>query len=128
MYILGFNCYAHDAAAAIIRDGELLGFVEEERFVRKKHVGDFPHHSIKWCGDIAGIKSAELDHIVYYWNPKLALPQRAMHLLRYLPRSLALLHSRREREVAMLRLQQTLKQELGLANHTQIHFADARHI
>ena len=42
MHILGFNCFAHDAAAAIMRDGELLGMVEEERFLRRKHAGDFP--------------------------------------------------------------------------------------
>ena len=34
MYILGFDCYGHDAAAAIVKDGELLGFVEEERYLR----------------------------------------------------------------------------------------------
>lgn len=124
MHILGFNCYAHDSAGAIIRDGKLLGLVEEERFVRRKHVGDFPRHSIKWCCDIAEIEPAELDHIVYYWNPKLALFQRAMHLLRYLPRSLALLNSRRDRELPMLRLRETLKQELELSDRTQIHFAE----
>ena len=42
MHILGFDCYGHDAAAAIVRDGEMLGLVEEERFLRKKHTADFP--------------------------------------------------------------------------------------
>ena len=55
MHILGFDCYGHDAAAAIVRDGRLLGLVEEERFVQKKHVADFPIHAIRWCCETAGI-------------------------------------------------------------------------
>ena len=37
MYILGLSCFYHDAAAALIRDGELVAAAEEERFSRKKH-------------------------------------------------------------------------------------------
>ena len=72
MHILGFDCYGHDAAAAIVRDGEMLGLVEEERFLRKKHVADFPRNAIRWCCEVAGITPQELDHIVYYWNPRLS--------------------------------------------------------
>jgi carbamoyltransferase len=124
MHILGFDCYAHDAAAAIIRDGELLGTVEEERFLRKKHVGAFPRHSIQWCCDIAGIAPSSLDHIVFYWDPKQALFKRAMHLLRYFPWSLTLIRSRVDREMPMLRLRQTLKDELGITGNSKIHFAE----
>jgi len=123
MHILGFDCYGHDSAAAIVRDGEMLGLVEEERFLKKKHVADFPKHSIQWCCDIAGIKPSELDHIVYYWDPKLARLPRIMHLLRYFPKSLGLIKSRGDKESLMRRLPGTLKQELGLTNKTQLHFA-----
>ncbi len=34
MHILGISCYFHDAAAALLRDGELVAAVEEERFRR----------------------------------------------------------------------------------------------
>jgi carbamoyltransferase len=37
MYILGISCYFHDAAAALLRDGQLVAAAEEERFSRKKH-------------------------------------------------------------------------------------------
>ena len=33
MDILGVSCYFHDAAAALLRDGQLVAAVEEERFV-----------------------------------------------------------------------------------------------
>jgi carbamoyltransferase len=124
MHILGFNCFAHDAAAAIIRDGEMLGLVEEERFLRKKHVGEFPKHSIQWCCDIAGVKPGDLDHIVFYWDPKLAFRERVMHLLRYFPRSLELVVSRWGKEAPMKHLRQTLRDELGVTEKTKLHFAE----
>jgi carbamoyltransferase len=37
---------AHDAAAALIRDGQLVAAAEEERFTRKKHDYAFPRHAI----------------------------------------------------------------------------------
>ncbi len=123
MHILGFDCYGHDSAAAIIRDGQLLGLVEEERFVQKKHVADFPVHAIRWCCEVAGIEPAELDHIVYYWDPKLARLRRLGHLLRYFPKSLGLLRSRGDKEVQMLRLARTLREQFGLGSRTKIHFA-----
>ena len=124
MHILGFDCYGHDSAAAIVRDGDMLGLVEEERFLRKKHVAEFPIHSINWCCDIAGIQPKDLDHIVYYWNPKLARKERIGHLLKYFPKSLGLIKSRADKEGGMLRLGQTLKETLGLTSRTQIHFAE----
>jgi len=123
MHILGFDCYGHDSAAAIVRDGQLLGLVEEERFVQKKHVADFPVHAIRWCCEVAGIEPRDLDHIVYYWDPKLARLQRLGHLLRYFPRSLGLLHSRGDKEVAMMRIAQTLRDTFALGDRTNLHFA-----
>ena len=35
MDVLGVSCYFHDAAAALLRDGQLVAAVEEERFSRK---------------------------------------------------------------------------------------------
>jgi carbamoyltransferase len=124
MHILGFDCYGHDAAAAIIRDGEMLGLVEEERFLRKKHVADFPRNSIRWCCEVAGIEPEELDHIVYYWDPRLGRARRVAHLLRYFPRSLGLIRSRADKEAGMLRIRSTLRDELGLTGRTRVHFAE----
>jgi len=122
MHILGFNCFAHDAAAAIVRDGDMLGLVEEERFLRKKHCGDFPKHSIKWCCDIAGIKPSDLDHIVFYWDPKLGFWNRLKHVLRYFPRSIELIKSRLGKESPMKALRQTLKDEFGVTDKAKLHF------
>src|SRR5690349_8491787 len=37
MHILGINCFSHDTAAALLRDGVPVSFIEEERFNREKH-------------------------------------------------------------------------------------------
>jgi len=43
--ILGISCYFHDAAAALLRDGELIAAAEEERSTRKKH--DYDSEQVK---------------------------------------------------------------------------------
>ena len=40
--ILGISGFYHDAAAAIVRDGEIIAAAQEERFSRKKHDSAFP--------------------------------------------------------------------------------------
>ena len=42
LYILGISCYYHDAAAVLLRDGQLVAAAEEERFTRIKHDFNFP--------------------------------------------------------------------------------------
>ena len=42
MIILGINAYHGDVSAALLRDGELVAAVEEERFRRVKHWAGFP--------------------------------------------------------------------------------------
>ena len=69
MNILGISCYFHDAAAALIRDGEIVAAAEEERFTRKKHDYEFPHNAIKFCLKMAGMRSEDLDYVVFFEKP-----------------------------------------------------------
>ena len=69
MDILGISCYYHDAAAALLRDGQLVAAAEEERFTRKKHDYDFPKNAIQFCLDFGGIKGPELDYVVFFEKP-----------------------------------------------------------
>ena len=62
-YILGLNAYHADAAACLVKDGELVAAVEEERFRRIKHWGGFPSESIRYCLREAGITLSEVDHV-----------------------------------------------------------------
>jgi carbamoyltransferase len=62
-YVLGLNAYHADAAACLVKDGDLVAAVEEERFRRIKHWGGFPSESIRYCLDEAGISLADVSHV-----------------------------------------------------------------
>lgn len=67
--ILGLSFYYHDSAAALLIDGEPVAMAQEERFSRKKHDPEFPESAIKFVLDSAGLKSKDLDYIVFYEKP-----------------------------------------------------------
>ena len=69
MITLGIN-YArtHDSSACIVRDGELLFAVSEERISRVKHDGNFPHNAIRSCLEFAGIAADDVDEVCFGWQ------------------------------------------------------------
>lgn len=71
MFVLGISAFYHDSAAAIIKDGEIIAAVQEERFTRIKHDAAFPANAIKYCLEEAGINLQQLDSIVFYDKPLL---------------------------------------------------------
>ncbi len=62
-YVLGLNAFHADAAACLVKDGELIAAVEEERFRRIKHWGGFPRESICYCLAEAGIELGDVEHV-----------------------------------------------------------------
>ncbi len=87
MYILGISCFYHDAAAALLKDGELIAAAMEERFTRKKHDNSYPEKAIAFCLEQAGISSQDLDHVVFYEKPLVKLERILMSVLGTYPRS-----------------------------------------
>jgi carbamoyltransferase len=69
MYILGISAYYHDAAAVLLKDGELIAAVQEERFSRIKNDASFPIQSIQYCLNVANITSQNLSAITFYDKP-----------------------------------------------------------
>ena len=69
MYILGISAFYHDSAACLLKDGEIIAAVQEERFTRKKHDAGFPHHAILYCLKEARIEGREIDNVVFYEKP-----------------------------------------------------------
>jgi carbamoyltransferase len=65
MKILGLtHPYSWNTAAALLVDGELKAFAEEERFTRLKHAPrSFPRMAMDYCLKEGGINLAEVDHI-----------------------------------------------------------------
>ncbi|HET6892681.1 MAG TPA: carbamoyltransferase N-terminal domain-containing protein [Pyrinomonadaceae bacterium] len=78
MYILGINAYHGDAAAVIIKDGELIAAVEEERFNRIKHCAGFPTVSIRYCLEAAGIRIEDVEHIGISRDPSAHLHKKVL--------------------------------------------------
>ena len=65
-YVLGLSAFYHDAAACLIRDGEIVLALEEERLSRVKHDHAYPARAVAACLDAAGIAAAEVDAVVFY--------------------------------------------------------------
>ena len=63
--VLGLCAFAHDSAAALIVDGELVGFVEEERLSGIKHTNAYPLLAVDWLLAEAGIPAAQVTHVAY---------------------------------------------------------------
>ena len=87
MYILGISCYYHDAAAVLLRDGQLVAAAEEERFTRIKHDFNYPKQAIQFCLDQAGIQGGDLDYVVFFEKPFRKLDRILMSVLQTYPQS-----------------------------------------
>jgi carbamoyltransferase len=88
MYNLGISCYYHDSAAALLKDGDVIAAVEEERFSRKKFDDDFPHKAIQWCLDETGITDDQIDSVAFYDKPVLKFERLLDNYIAVAPRGL----------------------------------------
>ena len=69
MLTLGINySQMHDSSAGIVRDGELLFAVAEERISRIKHDASFPQLAIQACLDFAKVTAAQIDEVCFGWQ------------------------------------------------------------
>jgi carbamoyltransferase len=69
MITLGINyTRMHDSSACIVRDGELLFAVAEERISRLKHDARFPGNAIRACLDFTKLLSGQIDEVCFGWQ------------------------------------------------------------
>ena len=94
MYILGINAYHGDAAAAIVKDGQLIAAVEEERFNRKKHCAGFPAAAVRYCLQAANISVDELDHVGISRDPSAHLHKKILFSITRIPNLSGLIAAR----------------------------------
>jgi carbamoyltransferase len=87
MNVLGVSCYYHDAAAALLRDGQLVAAAEEERFSRKKHDYDFPQTAIDFCLETGGIQGGDVDYVAFFEKPFRKFDRILMTALQTYPKS-----------------------------------------
>lgn len=86
-YVLGISAYFHDSAAALLKDGEIIAAIQEERLTRIKQDSSLPVHAIQFCLDEAGITIQEVDHIAYYEKPFLKFERLLETQIAFYPRA-----------------------------------------
>jgi carbamoyltransferase len=72
-YILGISCGFHDSAAALIKDGKVLGAALEESFTGIKHDESFPFKTIEWLLQSNNLDASNIDVVTFYEDPKLKI-------------------------------------------------------
>ncbi|MCZ6765416.1 MAG: carbamoyltransferase [bacterium] len=87
MYILGISCFYHDAAACLLKDGEIVAAAQEERFTRRKHDQDFPANAIRYCLKEVGITIDKVDYVGFYDKPFIKIERILYTYLATFPRS-----------------------------------------
>jgi carbamoyltransferase len=71
----------HDSAAVLVRDGEVVAGMEEERLNRIKHTNKAPSRAARFCLEHAGIEPAQLDAVAFYeTEPFLERELQRLHL------------------------------------------------
>lgn len=132
--ILGISAFYHDAAAALVRDGEIVAAAQEERFTRKKHDERFPVAAIEYCLQQAGLRPEQLDYVAFYDKPFLKFERLLETYLAYAPSGFRSflqaipvwlkqkLHLRRELNAG---LGQAYRKQYVFAEHHESHAASA---
>ncbi|HHT9119419.1 MAG TPA: carbamoyltransferase family protein [Candidatus Hypogeohydataceae bacterium YC41] len=100
MYILGISAFYHDSAAALIKDGNVVAAVEEERLSRIKHDNGFPEKAAEYCLAKEGISINDVEHVVFYEKPFLKFERLLMSSFGTFPSSCRLF---REAMMSMLK-------------------------
>jgi carbamoyltransferase len=133
MIILGLNAFHADAAACLVRDGELVAAAEEERFRRVRHWAGFPTEAIRYCLREAGVGLADIDHLAVNQDNRANLWRRLAYVAASRPDPrlvLDRLKARRKRAAAdeLLRQafpDQTFRGEFHAVEHHLAHLASA---
>src|SRR5215831_18353358 len=112
MNILGLNAYHGDVSAVLVRNGQLVAAVEEERFRRVKHVAGFPHRALAECLRIGGVAPADVELFAVSRNPRAHLWRKALFVLRHRPSNTVADRARNLSRVSSL--PDVIAQSLGL--------------
>ncbi|MEE6260148.1 carbamoyltransferase family protein [Plantactinospora sonchi] len=95
--VLGFCAYTHDSAAALLVDGHLIGFAEEERLDGIKHSKAYPENAVTWLLGEAGLTANDVTTVAYNFDGRRyrsALGQLPAHLLQSVTRPRAMPRAR----------------------------------
>jgi carbamoyltransferase len=125
-YILGLSAYYHDAAAALLRDGEIVAAAQEERFSRRKNDERFPKQAVQFCLHHAGIGPEQLEAVAFYDKPITKFARTLETFLAVAPAGLGLFPKVMPAWLSeKLNLRATLREEIpGLAKTCALRFTE----
>ena len=86
--ILGISAFYHDSAACLVQDGKIVAAAQEERFTRKKHDADFPHHAAEYCLAAGGVRAEDVAYVGFYDKPLLKFERLLENYCGVAPRGL----------------------------------------
>ncbi|MCG3136104.1 MAG: nebramycin 5' synthase [Planctomycetes bacterium] len=82
MLILGVNASSHNTSAALLADGRLAAFAEEERFNRERYTMGFPEGAVRFALGHAGVRAEDVDAVVFAGSPTAEILHSAWDALR----------------------------------------------
>src|SRR5947209_15708906 len=127
-YILGLNTFHADSSAVLLKDGELVAAVTEERLNRVKHFAGFPAQSIKEVLDIAGIGIEAVDHIGINKDSKANLLAKLGFALTHLGRITKMARQRLEYRAKAQQAPQLICEALGVQpDRLRAHIHNVEH-
>ncbi|NIF15573.1 carbamoyltransferase [Pantoea sp. Cy-639] len=85
-YILGLSAFYHDSAVTLIKDGQIVCALQEERFSRVKQDKGFPRHALRQCLAQAGISLGDVAWLAYYEDPEIKFERICSTYKRNFPR------------------------------------------
>lgn len=129
--ILGLNAFHADASACLLRNGQLVAAVEEERLRRVKHWAGLPVESIRYCLESAKMGLRDVSVIAINSDPSANLHRKIWHALSHRPKLRLLLDrmaNRSRRQTLLEGIAKSLgdngfRGELHLVEHHLAHMA-----
>ena len=122
MLILGLNMFHADASAAIVKDGEVVFAIAEERLNRQKHFGGFPALAIRACLDYVGATIYDVDHVAIGQDTDANLTKKVQYALSNPSRIMNFIKMRQRKE-SMRDLRTLIVRALD-ADATRLRFSE----
>jgi carbamoyltransferase len=111
--ILGLNAFHADSAAALLRDGDLVAALAEERLNRVKHFSGFPRMAVSECLRLAGASLDDVEHVAIARDARANLLSKLAFAVRNLGRASKLARQRLENRARVAGAAELLEKELS---------------
>ncbi len=115
MVIVGINAYHGDASVAVVRDGQLVAAIEEERLSRVKHAAGFPALALREALRVTGVKAGEIDHVAVSRDPRANLHRKILFAAQRRPSFSKLIRDRLANVARVRRVDEAVAEALGAA-------------